>query len=53
MFKVNVDHQEAALKPMNCPSHCLIYKEILKVTEIYHIELQIFAHFIEMKLQVP
>ncbi len=26
MFEVAMDHKEAALKPMNCPSHILIYK---------------------------
>ncbi|HLC61122.1 MAG TPA: threonine--tRNA ligase [Candidatus Nanoarchaeia archaeon] len=26
MFEVQMDHKEAALKPMNCPSHILIYK---------------------------
>src|SRR3989338_2425033 len=26
MFDVTMDHKEAALKPMNCPSHILIYK---------------------------
>lgn len=26
MFDVIMDHKEAALKPMNCPSHILIYK---------------------------
>jgi threonyl-tRNA synthetase len=26
MFEVVMDHKEAALKPMNCPSHILIYK---------------------------
>lgn len=25
MFILNVDEQEFALKPMNCPSHCMIY----------------------------
>lgn len=26
MFQVNMDDREASLKPMNCPSHMLIYK---------------------------
>lgn len=26
MFVLTMDHLEASLKPMNCPSHCLIYK---------------------------
>jgi threonyl-tRNA synthetase len=26
MFLMNVDGEEFSLKPMNCPSHCLIYK---------------------------
>jgi threonyl-tRNA synthetase len=26
MFVMNVDNEEFSLKPMNCPSHCLIYK---------------------------
>jgi threonyl-tRNA synthetase len=26
MFQLKMDHQEASLKPMNCPSHILIYK---------------------------
>lgn len=26
MFQVNMDDKEASLKPMNCPSHMLIYK---------------------------
>ncbi|MBI2656060.1 threonine--tRNA ligase [Candidatus Woesearchaeota archaeon] len=26
MFEVEMDHKEAALKPMNCPSHILIFK---------------------------
>jgi len=26
MFFTNVDEREFAVKPMNCPSHCLIYK---------------------------
>lgn len=26
MFILEVEHQEFALKPMNCPSHCLIFK---------------------------
>ncbi|MBI1936348.1 threonine--tRNA ligase [Candidatus Woesearchaeota archaeon] len=26
MFEVEMDHKKAALKPMNCPSHILIYK---------------------------
>ena len=26
MFEVSMDHKEAALKPMNCPSHIMIYK---------------------------
>jgi threonyl-tRNA synthetase len=26
MFLLNVDDEEFALKPMNCPSHCLIFK---------------------------
>ncbi|KAJ1865760.1 threonyl-tRNA synthetase [Coemansia sp. RSA 989] len=25
MFKLNVDQQEFALKPMNCPGHCLMF----------------------------
>ncbi len=27
MFIINVDDDEFSLKPMNCPSHCLIFKE--------------------------
>lgn len=30
MFIQEVDGQEASLKPMNCPSHCLIYKREAK-----------------------
>lgn len=30
MFILKVDNRDFALKPMNCPSHCLIYKEGLK-----------------------
>lgn len=30
MFILKVDNREFALKPMNCPSHCLIYKDSLK-----------------------
>ncbi len=26
MFVLKIDDEEASLKPMNCPSHCLIYK---------------------------
>jgi threonyl-tRNA synthetase len=26
MFVLSMDHKEASLKPMNCPSHCMIYK---------------------------
>ncbi len=29
MFCLEIDGQQYALKPMNCPSHCLIYKEQL------------------------
>ncbi|MBI2105328.1 threonine--tRNA ligase [Candidatus Woesearchaeota archaeon] len=30
MFTLKIDNRDFALKPMNCPSHCLIYKESLK-----------------------
>jgi threonyl-tRNA synthetase len=30
MFIINVDGREFALKPMNCPSHCLIYLNSLR-----------------------
>ncbi len=30
MFTLKADNREFALKPMNCPSHCLIYKNSLK-----------------------
>lgn len=30
MFIVNIEGQEHSLKPMNCPSHCLIYNRDLK-----------------------
>jgi threonyl-tRNA synthetase len=30
MFTFTVDNKEVCLKPMNCPSHCLIYKTDLK-----------------------
>lgn len=30
MFIVNMDHSEASIKPMNCPSHCLMYKMYAK-----------------------
>ncbi|HLP79557.1 MAG TPA: threonine--tRNA ligase, partial [Acidobacteriota bacterium] len=30
MFILNVDNMEASLKPMNCPSHCLIYQNSAK-----------------------
>lgn len=30
MFVLNVDGMEASLKPMNCPSHCLIYANSAK-----------------------
>ena len=30
MFIVNIEGQEHSLKPMNCPSHCLIYKRDVK-----------------------
>ena len=30
MFILKVDNREFALKPMNCPSHCLIYKNSLR-----------------------
>ena len=30
MFIIKVDNREFSLKPMNCPSHCLIYKDSLK-----------------------
>ena len=30
MFLVKMDHREASLKPMNCPSHCVIYKKGFK-----------------------
>lgn len=30
MFIVNIEGQEHSLKPMNCPSHCLIYKRDIK-----------------------
>ena len=30
MFIVNVEGQEHSLKPMNCPSHCLIYNRDIK-----------------------
>ena len=30
MFTLNVDGREVSLKPMNCPSHCLIYKTSTK-----------------------
>lgn len=30
MFVLNVEGQEFSLKPMNCPSHCLIYKNDFK-----------------------
>ena len=30
MFIVKADNREYGLKPMNCPSHCLIYRDSLK-----------------------
>ena len=30
MFVLKADNREFALKPMNCPSHCLIYKNSLR-----------------------
>ncbi len=30
MFTFTVDNKEVSLKPMNCPSHCLLYKTDLK-----------------------
>jgi threonyl-tRNA synthetase len=30
MFILNIDNQEFSLKPMNCPSHCLIFKNDFK-----------------------
>lgn len=30
MFIVNIEGQEHSLKPMNCPSHCLIYNRDIK-----------------------
>ena len=30
MFNVKMDNREAGLKPMNCPSHCVIYKKAFK-----------------------
>ena len=30
MFHVKMDNKDAALKPMNCPSHCVIYKKGFK-----------------------
>jgi len=30
MFRLKMDNREAALKPMNCPSHCIIYKKSFK-----------------------
>lgn len=30
MFLLKADNRDAALKPMNCPSHCLIYKKGFK-----------------------
>jgi threonyl-tRNA synthetase len=30
MFTFTVDNREVSLKPMNCPSHCLIYKTDMK-----------------------
>lgn len=30
MFILKADNREFALKPMNCPSHCLIYKDSLR-----------------------
>ncbi len=30
MFVLTMDHLEASLKPMNCPSHCLLYKQSTK-----------------------
>jgi len=30
MFKFSMDDRDAALKPMNCPSHCIIYKKGFK-----------------------
>jgi threonyl-tRNA synthetase len=30
MFTFMVDNREVSLKPMNCPSHCLLYKTSLK-----------------------
>ncbi len=30
MFTFTVDNREVSLKPMNCPSHCLMYKTDLK-----------------------
>jgi threonyl-tRNA synthetase len=30
MFKLDVGEAESSLKPMNCPSHCLIYKSELR-----------------------
>jgi len=30
MFTINMDGKDAGLKPMNCPSHCVIYKKGFK-----------------------
>ncbi|MFT4244506.1 MAG: threonine--tRNA ligase [Candidatus Woesearchaeota archaeon] len=30
MFIVNIEHTQFSLKPMNCPSHCLIFKNEFK-----------------------
>ena len=30
MFRITMDNKEAGLKPMNCPSHCIIYQKGFK-----------------------
>jgi threonyl-tRNA synthetase len=43
MFVFNVDGRESSLKPMNCPSHCLLYKVGAKSYRDLPIRLADFA----------
>ena len=36
MFLLSIDEKEFSLKPMNCPSHCLIYKNKYGATKNFH-----------------
>jgi len=43
MFTFTVDNKEVSLKPMNCPSHCLLYKTDLKSYKDLPLRISDFA----------